>query len=156
MKTGWTAALALALALTWANLFIPGAGYCSDGMVASSWRNSVSLTRLYMGRKHKPPSVGNYPRKIKRLLHSAEVNSSRSLEELYNPRYESYLVNEASENMHKILMKKIQKTASVLNVKLKEGFGYRPPVELPTVYDYISMNPTTQVRNACCDECERQ
>jgi hypothetical protein len=105
----------------------------------------VSKHQLWMSRKHMPPSVGNYARKIRRILHSLRVNDTRSIDELYAPRLENYLKYEASDSKYASLMKKINKTASKLRTPLRDGFAYRPPIVLPTIFDHIAANPETKV-----------
>ncbi len=75
--------------------------------------------------------LSNMSRKIRRHLKSATSETFEKL--IYTSEYDNFLKNSASENVYKVLMQKIQKTARQLNIKLKADFGKRVKAERPDI-----------------------
>eukprot|EP01040_Poterioochromonas_malhamensis_P008221 gene8221-8891_t len=85
--------------------------------------------------------LSNMSRKIRRHLKSATSETFEKL--IYTSEYDNFLKNSASENVYKVLMQKIQKTALLmqkiqktarqLNIKLKADFGKRVKAERPDI-----------------------
>ena len=103
---------------------------------------SLGAESLSIQMKVKTPSVGNLPRKIKRLTRSL---TSESFDKVYTPEFDKFLTSEASPAIYDSLMKIITKTARQLKVSVKKEFGLRTVTVRPDIVDTAIAAGTFQV-----------